>query len=366
MACEGFDELDLFRDDCLAYRRCHGGVDGKDGEYREVGFRQGDQLGAELDGLAILGERLEVERRELIALGAGADLQFDDRHERGVPGQGAELTAAGDAFFQDFADQTGLDVAAALHADFHLAQEGVGDDGKLLFEGFVEVVGRLAEVRDAFTGVGHARHQRFVEAVAEADGGGRDTGAGGLGDLGEDFAFVDHALVGLTVAEEDDTRDTVLAGEGGELFHAFFPAAEQIRRATGIDSVDAQGEGFAVGDRDQRLHDFDVIIERDDGNAVIVAEAADDANGAFESRGDRAAGHRARAVNDQGEVEGGARSLGDVRGFDRGDEADEDMRRISGGAEEALLEGQDFDLGLVHGRSHRHHSVPPFQECQHR
>ena len=360
MACEGFNKLDLFRDDCLAYRRGHGRVDGKDGECREVGFRQGDQFGAELDGLAILGERLEVERRERVALGAGADLQFDDRHERGVPGQGAELTAAGDAFFQDFADQTCLDVAAALHADLHLAQEGVGDDGKLLFEGFIKVVGRLAEVRDAFTGVGHARHQRFIEAVAEADGRGRDAGTSSLGDLGEDLLLVDEALVRLAVAEEDDAGDTILAGEGRELLHAFFPAAEEVRRTAGIDSVDAQGEGFAVGDCDQRLHDFDVIIERDDSDAIIVAESADDADGAFEGRGDGTTGHRARAVNDQGEVEGRARGLRDVRRFGRGDETDEDMRRISGGAEEALLQGQDFDLGWVHGRNHRLHSVPPF------
>ena len=102
-----------------------------------------------------------------------------------------------------------------------------------------------------------------------------------------------------------------------------------------------------------------MIIERDDGDAIIVAEAADDAHGAFEGGSDREAGHRARAVNDQGEVERGARCLAEVGGFGRGDETDEDMRRISGGAEEALLQGQDFDLGLVHGRNHLLHSVPP-------
>ena len=201
--------------------------------------------------------------------------------------------------------------------------------------------------------------------MAEADGGGRDAGAGGLGDLGEDLLLVEQALVRLTVAEEDDPGDAILAGEGRELLYAFFPAAEEVRRAAGIDSVDAQGEGFAVGDCDQRLHDFDVIIERDDGDAIIVTEAADDADGAFEGRGDGTAGHRARAVDDQGEVEGSAGGLRDVRGFGRGDETDEDMRRISGGAEEALLQGQDFDLGWVHGRNHRLHFVSPLYKCQH-
>ena len=116
----------------------------------------------------------------------------------------------------------------------------------------------------------------------------------------------------------------------------------------------------------QRLDDFDGGIEGHDGDAVIGTQAADNTRRAFEGRFERATAHRAGAVDDQGEVEGCAGGLSDIRRFDRGDDTDEDMRRIRGGAEEALLEGQDFNLGLVHGRSHHPHFVPPSLKCQHR
>ena len=194
--------------------------------------------------------------------------------------------------------------------------------------------------------------------MAEADRGGRDAGAGGLGDAGEDLLLVDEAVVGLAVAEEDDAGDAVLAGEGSELLHRFFPAAEEVGGAAGVDRLDTADETLAVGHRGQRLDDFDSFVEGDDGHAVIVAQAADDADGAFEGGLERAAGHRAGAVDDQGEVERGAGSGDDVSRLAGGDDADEDMRRFGGGAEEALLQGQDFDLGLAHGWIHQHHHAP--------
>ena len=78
----------------------------------------------------------------------------------------------------------------------------------------------------------------------------------------------------------------------------------------------------------------------------------------FEGGFEGAAGHRAGAVDDQGEVERGAGSGDDVSRLAGGDDADEDMRRFGGGAEEALLQGQDFDLGLAHGWIHHHHHAP--------
>jgi hypothetical protein len=118
-------------------------------------------------------------------------------------------------------------------------------------------------------------------------------------------------------------------------------------------------------DLSQRLDDFDGAVESHDGDAVIGTKAANDACRAFASGFEGLAVHRAGAVDHKGEVEGGTGSLSGIGGLGRGDEADEDMRRISGGAEEALLEGQDFDLGLVHRRNHRLHYVPPLLKCQH-
>ena len=314
--------------------------------------------GPNFTGFAFLRDRFEVHRGEGIGLGAGADLEFDDRDERGVPRQGAELTAAGDPVLEDLADQAGLHVAAALHADLHLTQEAVREDRELFFEGLVEVVRGLAEVGDALAGGRHAGHERFVEAVAETDRGGRDAGAGGLGDAGEDLLLVHEALVGLAIAEEDDAGDAVLAGEGRELLHGLFPAAEEVGGAAGVDALDAADKILAVGHRGERLDDFDVAVEGHDGDAVIGAQSVHDADGAFAGGFEGVAGHRAGAVDDQGEVERGAGGGDDVRRLARRDDADEDVRRFGGGAEEALLQGQDFDLGLAHGRNHPHHHAP--------
>jgi hypothetical protein len=114
----------------------------------------------------------------------------------------------------------------------------------------------------------------------------------------------------------------------------------------------------AFGDRGERLYDFDVAVEGDHGDAVIGAQAADDADGAFEGGLQRASGHRTRAVDDQGEVERGAGSSDGLGRLARGDDADEDVRRFGGGTEEALLQGQDFDLGLAHGWRQDHHHTP--------
>ena len=194
--------------------------------------------------------------------------------------------------------------------------------------------------------------------MAEADRGGRDAGAGGLGDAGEDLLLVHEALVGLAVAEEDDAGDAVLAGEGRELLDGLFPAAEEVGGAAGVDRTDTLDERGAVGGRDERLDDFDLAVEGHDGDTVVATQAADDAGGAFEGGLEGAAGHRAGAVDDQGEVERGAGSGDDVSRLAGGDDADEDVRRFGGGAEEALLQGQDFDLGLAHGRNHPHHHAP--------
>ena len=105
---------------------------------------------------------------------------------------------------------------------------------------------------------------------------------------------------------------------------------------------------------DQGLDDLDMIIEGDHGDAVIRAKALDDADRAFEGGLEGVAAHGARTVDDQGEVKrsalGGSGVFGD--GLGRSDETDEDVRRIGGGTEEALFQGQDFDGGGVHRSDH--------------
>ena len=111
---------------------------------------------------------------------------------------------------------------------------------------------------------------------------------------------------------------------------------------------------LGVADGHQGLDDVYLVIEGHDGNAVIRAEALDDPDGAFEGGLQGGAAHGAGAVDDEGEVERGTLGRGHVLrgGLGRGDETDEDVRRLGGGPEEALFQGQDFDGGGVHRSDH--------------
>ena len=82
------------------------------------------------------------------------------------------------------------------------------------------------------------------------------------------------------------------------------PAAVQVGRAAGLDLRQGGVQRPAVAHRLRRSEGGDVVVEDDQRGDVGRLQAVDDVRGAAHRLGERLAGHRAGAVDDQGQVVG--------------------------------------------------------------
>lgn len=112
--------------------------------------------------------------------------------------------------------------------------------------------------------------------------------------------------VGLAVGEKDDAIDGFFVFELTQFFCSFGDACEQGGRTTRGDFVDGVVDEFLVGELGGRDKDFDDVVIGDNGDGIIALESGDGDFGSVASAGDFFAAHRAGAVEDDGDVDGGA------------------------------------------------------------
>ena len=332
------------------------GVRGEQGEGRRLDLGQGQDRGSDRHRRArgVLARRRHRHGR---AAAVRAERQLDHRVARGGAGQGARPPRGAALAVRE--EQLGDDARAARHAELEVAQVRRVDQGELLGEALLEVLGALAEVRLPVARVGHLAQERLLEGAAQADRRRRDARLRGLGDLRGDRVLVDQPAVGLAVGEEDHPAGALRARLVEQLPRAGLPSVEERRAAAGADLRDLRRDRLAVSHRAERLEDVDLVIEDEHRHAVRRAETADQVLRRRLRRGERLAAHRAGAVDDDRQVERGALVDGGGQGL-RGDEADERLRLVRLAEGQARLQGQDLegevglgtgvgDVGLRHG-----------------
>ena len=214
---------------------------------------------------------------------------------------------------------------------------GEGDEAfDLLFEDAGHLVVAFDVPVVGAAGGGHVAQQVLVERGAEADAGGGDAARGGAAREVDELGRLDDTGVGHPVGEKDDAVDALdepLLDVGA----ALEPAARKVGRASFMHAGDGQGRSIVAG-RGRTEDGAHVVVEGDDGEPVVGAEEAGEANRGLLGGGEGPAAHRAGAVEDEGDVEGGA-ARGRLAG--EGDE-DAHLMGVLGGDE---LRGQP-DVGL--------------------
>ncbi|MFN8541038.1 MAG: hypothetical protein U0232_26595 [Thermomicrobiales bacterium] len=206
----------------------------------------------------------------------------------------------------------------------------------------------------------HAVQQLLVEVGPDAEGGGGDAATAQFDGVADQFVRVGEADVGEAVGEEERAGQPAVAefglGGRGEAA-AGEPAFAERGGAAVAHRAEAQGDVALGGGvhADARGDGLDAVVVDNDGGAVVGRELTD-------AEGDRALdevellpGHRAAAIEDEGEVERLARGPGVARRFRDAQGQAEEAPAALGGQERAVEGGVEGDGG--HGASWGESSV---------
>ena len=197
---------------------------------------------------------------------------------------------------------------ARVHDDDGLADGRAERLADLARDEVADLGGGLDEVEVAAAGVGHAAQQHLVEVGADAEAGRGDAVVALVRRPPHDLVVVGDPVVRETVGQEQAAADGLARAVLEKLPAADQPAAVEIGAAARLDRFDGPDRRLAClprgfGARDDDLH---VLVVRHDGKAVPFAQRPDADQDGVLGAGELLAVHRARAVDDEGEVDGKA------------------------------------------------------------
>ena len=161
------------------------------------------------------------------------------------------------------------------------------------------------EVEVAAAGGRHRLEEHLVEVLADPERRRGDAPGAQLPGVPGELVAVGDPHVGEAVGEEEAAVDALVGERLGDLLGAPQPALAEVRRAAGVDCAEPVERGSArVGSGERAGHDHvDVVVVGDDREPVVVVEAGDRLLDGLLGEADLLAAHRARSVEDEGEVD---------------------------------------------------------------
>ena len=193
----------------------------------------------------------------------------------------------------------------------------------------------------AAAGLAHGTQELLIELGAESDAARRDTLARGASRQSDELRDGSDAPVRHAVGEE---HHAVRACDDARLhvFAALEPAGGEISIAARLDALDRLSGGRIARGRGTKDRE-NALVKHRDGEPILRAEQLGEAEGGAFGRCERQPGHRAGAVEHEGDIDGRAarRSVG----ADRDEETD--LMGVLGGEESA----RELDVRAHRGAS---------------